>query len=308
MTPKNTNVNFMKKPLLLCSLLACAMPALAEEPSPEIAGLRQSAADFVTAYNKKDAVAVSLLFTEQGEIVESDGVTSGRKEIQARYESIFSGDPRQIAIEVSDVRIVAPSVAIEEGIYHISPPDDENAPPRSTAYTAVMLKNDKGTWQIASSRDVADVTDPAGHLADLEQVISGEWTTQIDGVEVDYAFGWDPTGKFLLGEILTTKSDTEPQTGSMRIGWNAAKKSIISWVFDARGGVIEGVWTANDEGWELRSEGTTADGEMITMSQKLTTEGQDTLIWTSSNRVIDGKKAPDITLRIVRQAPEPAEQ
>lgn len=298
----------MKNPLLLCSLLAVVMPAPAEEPSPEIAGLRQSATDFVTAYNKKDAAAVALLYTEQGEIVASDAVTSGRKDIQALYETIFSGDPRQIAIEVSDVRIVAPSVAIEEGIYHISPPDDENAPPRSTAYTAVMLKNDKGTWQIASCRDVADVTDAAGQLASLEKVLIGEWTARIDDVKVDYAFGWDPTGKFLLGEILTTKPDADPQTGTMRIGWNAAKKTIVSWVFDAQGGVVEGVWTEIEEGWELRSEGTTAEGEVVTMSQKLTTEGKDTLIWTSSNRVIDGKKLPDIALRIVRQVPEPAEQ
>jgi uncharacterized protein (TIGR02246 family) len=298
----------MKKPLLLCSLIVFFNPSFAEEPSPEVIGLRQSATDFVTAYNKKDAAAVALLFTEQGEIVDGQEVTSGRKDIQALYEAIFSGDQRQIAIEVSDVRIVAPSVAIEEGIYHISPTDDENAPPRSTAYTAVMLKNDKGTWQIASCRDVADVTDAAGQLADLEKVIAGEWTTRIDDVKVDYAFGWDPTGKFLLGEILTTKPDADPQTGTMRIGWNAAKKTMVSWVFDAQGGVIEGVWTANDEGWELRSEGTTAEGEVITMNQKLTTDGKDTLIWASTNRVIDGVKMPDASLRIVRQVPEPAEQ
>ena len=32
----------------------------------------------------------------------------------------------------------------------------------------------------------------------------------------------------------------------------------------------------------------------------------DTLIWAATNRVVDGEKQPDTTLRIVRQAPEPA--
>jgi len=296
----------MKKPLFLISCVVSLFPLFAEEPSPEIAGLRQSATDFVTAYNKKDAAAVAMLFAEQGEIVQGDEVTSGRKEIQARYEAIFKEDSRQIAIEVKDVRLVAPTIAIEDGIYHISRPDDENMPPRSTAYTAVMLKNDKGKWQIASCRDGEDVTDAAGQLGELEEALRGEWTTHAEGIEVDYAFGWDPTGKFLLGDILTTKADAEPQSGTIRIGWNAAKKSIVSWVFDAEGGANEGTWTASDDGWMIRTEGTTADGEVVSTSQKLTAEGKDTLVWSVTNRVIGGKKQPDITLRLVRQAPEPA--
>jgi uncharacterized protein (TIGR02246 family) len=303
---KNHTIDLMKKPFLLISFMVFLSPLFAEEPSPEIAGLRQSATDFVAAYNKKDAAAVAMLFAEQGEIVENDEVTSGRAAIQARYESLFKEDPRQIAIEVADVRLVAPTVAIEDGVYHISRPDDENMPPRSTAYTAVMVKNDKGKWQIASCRDVEDVTDAAGQLADLEEVLRGEWTSHTDQVEVSYAFGWDPTGKFLLGDILTTKADADPQAGTMRIGWNAAKKSIVSWVFDAEGGVIEGVWTTTEEGWMIRAEGTTANGEVMTANQKLTTEGKDTLVWSVTNRVIGGKKQPDLTMRIVRQAPEPA--
>jgi uncharacterized protein (TIGR02246 family) len=296
----------MKKTILLLSLLFATSPLFAQEPSPEIAGLRQSATEFVTAYNKKDAAAVAMLFTEQGEIIVADDLTAGRKEIQARYEAIFQEDPRQIAIEVEDVRIVAPTVAIEDGVYHISFPGDETKPPRSTSYTAVMVKNAQGKWQIASCRDVADVTDAAGQLAGLEEVLRGEWTTRINEIEVDYAFGWDPTGKFLLGDILTTRANAEPQPGTIRIGWNAAKKSIVSWVFDAEGGAIESLWTATEDGWMMKAEGTTADGEAVMASQNLTTEGKDTLIWSVTNRVIGGKKQPDMTLRLVRQAPEPS--
>jgi len=291
-----------------CTFLACLLTVYAESPDPDMTGLRQSATDFVAAYNKKDAAALATMFTEQGEIIDNANVISGRKEIEARYKELFAGDPRQIAIEVKEVRMVAPSVAMEEGVYHISDPTVENDPPRSTAYTAVMVKNQNGIWQIASVRDEEDVTDAEGQLADLEKVLAGEWTAEVEGVKVDFAFGWDPTGKFLLGEILTTKADAEPQKGTMRIGWNAAKKSIVSWVFDANGGVIEGVWTADEDGWQLRSEGTTAEGESITMSQKLTTDGKNALVWSSTHRVIDGKKAPDFSLRIVRQVPEPSEK
>jgi uncharacterized protein (TIGR02246 family) len=299
----------MKTNITICLALACALQVRAEEPAPELTGLQQAAADFVTAYNNKDSAAIAALFTEDGEMTDISGkdLTSGREQIKGRYEEIFSGDPAAMAIEVGSVRIVAPNVAIEDGTVHLTPSGDENAPPRSTSYTAVLAKNAEGVWQIASTRSLNDTTDAAGQLADLAEVIKGEWTSRTsDGVQLDIAFGWDPTGKFLSGETLTTTADGEPQSGNIRIGWNAARKCIVSWIFDSKGGVTQGVWTPTDEGWLIRAEGTTADGETITVSQELSTEGNDTLIWAATNRVVDGGKQPDTTLRIVRQSPEPA--
>jgi uncharacterized protein (TIGR02246 family) len=299
----------MKSSIHLCLALACAVQVRAEEPSPDIRGLQKAATDFVTAYNNKDAAALAALFTEDGEMADTTGkdLTSGRDEIQARYEEVFAGDSPSMAIEVDSVRLVAPNLAIEDGTFHLTPSGDGNAPPHSTNYTAVLMKNDKGGWQIASTRDLGDATDAAGQLADLESVLKGEWTSRSsDGVQLDLAIGWDPTGKFLLGETLATTADSEPQPGSMRIGWNAARKCIVSWIFDADGGVVEGNWTPTEDGWMIRSEGTTAEGETVTVNQELTTEDKDTLIWAATNRVVDGVKQPHTKLRIVRQAPEPA--
>ena len=305
----NTDSLHMKTNITICLALACALQVRAEEPAPEMAGLQKAAADFVTAYNNKDSDAIAALFTEDGEMTDITGkdLTSGREQIKGRYEEIFSGDSAAMAIEVDSVRIVAPNLAIEDGTVHLTPSGDENAPPRSTTYTAVLAKNATGAWQIASTRSLSDATDATGQLADLAEVIKGEWTSRSsDGVQLDIAFGWDPTGKFLAGETLTTTADTEPQSGNIRIGWNAARKSIVSWIFDSKGGATQGVWTPTAEGWMIRAEGTTADGETITASQELTTEGNDTLIWAATNRVVDGEKQPDTTLRIVRQAPGPA--
>ncbi len=299
----------MKASIHLCLALACAMQVHAEEPSPDISGLQKAATDFVAAYNNKDAAALAALFTEDGEMSDITGRdrTSGRAEIQARYEEVFAEDSPSMAIEVDSVRLVAPNLAIEDGTFHLTPSGDGSAPPHSTKYTAVLMKNDKGVWQIASTRDLDDATDATGQLSDLESVLKGEWTSRSsDGVQLDFAIGWDPTGKFLIGETLATTADSEPQPGSMRIGWNAARKSIVSWIFDANGGVVQGIWTPTEDGWLIRAEGTTAEGETVTINQELTTENNDTLIWAATNRVVDGEKQPDTKLRIVRQAPEPA--
>lgn len=299
----------MKSSIHLSIALACILQVRAEEPNPDISGLQKASTDFVTAYNSKDAAALAALFTQEGEMSDSTGkdLTSGRDEIKSRYEEVFMGDSPSMAIEVESVRLVAPGLAIEDGTFHLTPAGDGNAPPHSTNYTAVLMKNDKGVWEIASTRDLGDATDAAGQLADLEAVLKGEWTSRTsDGVQLDLAIGWDPTGKFLLGETLATTADAEPQPGSMRIGWNAVKKCIVSWIFDADGGVVQGFWTPTEDGWMVRSEGTTAEGETLTVNQELTAEDKDTLIWAATNRVLDGVKQPDTKLRIVRQAPEPA--
>ena len=300
------NPNRTLRACLAVALLVTPGLRAEEETDPAMAGLEKAATDFVAAYNKKDAAAIAALFIEDGEMCDLNGddLTSGRDQIKAHYEEIFAGeDAPSIAIEVKSVRLVAPTLAIEDGTAHLTP-SGENAPPRSTDYTAVLMKGSEGTWKIASTRSLKDSTDAAGQLADLADVLKGEWTTMKDGLRLDLAFGWDESGKFLSGGMLTTTADGEPQAGTMRIGWDAAKKSIVSWIFDAEGGVSQGTWTATDDGWLVRSEGTTSDGETMTANQQLTAENKDTLIWAVTNKVINGEKQPDGELRLVRQAPD----
>jgi uncharacterized protein (TIGR02246 family) len=285
-----------------------AHPGLrAAEPSPEISGLQQTATDFVTAYNKKDAAAVTALFVENGEITDLTGedTTSGRAAIKARYEEIFTDkEAPEIAIEVESVRLVTPTVAIEDGTYHLDLQGDDE-PVRSITYTAVLVKGAGGKWQIASTRSLKEVTDAAGQLAPFAAAIKGDWTCQKDDVRMDFAFGWDDSGKFLTGEMLLTKPDIDPQTTNIRIGWDGARKTITWWTFDSEGGFAKGDWTPSETGWLLRTEGTTADGEATSGNGILVRDGNDTLLWKATNRLVDGESLPDNELRLVRRAPEP---
>lgn len=294
--------------LLTLSLTFPTLALHAEDPSPEISGLEQAAVDFVTAFNAKDSEGIAKLFLENGEISDAGGgsLISGREQITAHYADLFAAEnASSLAIEVDSVRLVAPNLAIEDGTAHFTAPEG-NAPPRSTAYTAVLMKSGDGLWQIASTRSLRDVTEDAGQLSDLAAAINGDWTSLNEGVRLDLAFGWDETGNYITGEMLTTTADGEPQPGTIRISWDAAKQTIVSWIFDAEGGVSEGVWTPTAAGWLIRTEGTTGDGEILAASQTLTIEGPNTLLWSATHRVVAGEVQPDNLLRIVRQAPEPA--
>jgi hypothetical protein len=122
---------------------------------------------------------------------------------------------------------------------------------------------------------------------------------------MDFAFGWDDSGKFLTGEMLLTKPDIDPQTTNIRIGWDGARKTITWWTFDSEGGFAKGDWTPSETGWLLRTEGTTADGEATSGNGILVRDGNDTLLWKATNRLVDGESLPDNELRLVRRAPEP---
>lgn len=281
----------------------------AQDPATEITGLEKAAEDFVIAYNNKDAAALAALFTEKGELVDlnAEDVITGRADIEAHYKERFAEDEvPSVAVEVDSVRLVAPKTAVEDGTLHFTPPGDDE-PARSTTYTAVLSQNDAGVWQVASTRTLTDVTTQEGHLADLLDSLKGDWTGQRDGLRLDVAFGWDESGKFISGEMLATTSDGKPVETSIRLGWDGAKKSVTGWTYDSGGGTGQSVWTPDDDGWTVRTEGTTADGETMSANQHLTFEDDDTFIWTATDRIVDGETLPDTELRVVRRAPEPAD-
>jgi uncharacterized protein (TIGR02246 family) len=301
----------MKTNLTASLMLALTLASgfCAEEASPEIPGLEKAAKDFVAAYNKKDAAALAALFTEVGEITDLDAtdVTTGRADIQARYEAIFAApDAAQIAIEVDSVRLVGKDLAIEDGTVHATPAGDDPVP-TSMTYTAVLQKGEDGVWRIASTRDRGDASDVAGELAGLAKQLKGDWTAMRDGLRLDIAFGWDDSGNYLIGDMLATAADAKPLKTTIRIGWDPARKTITWWTFDDGGGFAKGDWTpVDDNSWLIRTEGVTAEGEVTSANQTLAFDGNDAFVWTAGERLVDGEKQPDVKMRVVRQTPEPS--
>jgi hypothetical protein len=87
-----------------------------------------------------------------------------------------------------------------------------------------LVKNDSAIWQIASTRDLTEVTSPEAELSDLADDLKGDWTSQEDGMRMDFAFGWDDTGKFLIGEMLNTAADAEPLSTKSESGGTVPAK------------------------------------------------------------------------------------
>lgn len=297
----------MKSKIHLATGLALSLLAhsslRAQEGSPEITGLRTAAAEYLTAYNDRDAKAIAALFTEDGEITDltGDDIIAGREAIQAHYEDRFSEDDLPLAaVEVASVRLVAPNLAIEDGTIHLTP-TDSTLPNRSMKYTAALVKNDTGKWFIGSTRDLSDVTNASGQLAGLADDFIGDWSSKVGDTLIETTFEWDASGKFILGELLVTLLDSEPLSSTIRIGWDKARNTITWWNFDTQGGFAKGDWTRTESGWYVRTSGTTSSGETRTANQHITIDSPDSITWTSKDRMIDGEMLEDRKMTFARQ-------
>ena len=76
------------------------------------------------------------------------------------------------------------------------------------------------------------------------------------------------------------------------IGWDTAKGQIVSWQFDAQGGVANDVWMKNDAVWIIDAEGRLPDGGACGAVNILTLVNATTFTWQAVGRTLDGVRLP----------------
>jgi hypothetical protein len=193
-------------------------------------------------------------------------------------------------------------VAIEEGLVHLTLASEE--PVQSVGYTVTHVKQADGTWLMASSSSLSEVSTPAEQIKPLHWMI-GEWTLEgEDGMRIDMVIDLDGRENFLLGEALITDAGQAAQSTSLRIGWNPATSSVYWWTFDSEGGNASGPWARRGDEWVVQTTGITADAEATASSRTLIRDG-DTMVWIATERMLAGEALPDLIYRFVRRAPDP---
>jgi uncharacterized protein (TIGR02246 family) len=301
---------------LICAIslpMLSAQDAPLEAPAVEtgeatienaVDSLGKAAESFVGAFNRRDPAAIAALFMPLGEFVSSDGTTLvGREAIEEYYRGLFAGDNAPlIALEAWGVQFIAPGVAIEEGLVHLTLASEE--PVQSVGYTVTHVKQADGTWLMASSSSLSEVSTPAEQIKPLHWMI-GEWTLEgEDGMRIDMVIDLDGRENFLLGEALITDAGQAAQSTSLRIGWNPATSSVYWWTFDSEGGNASGPWARRGDEWVVQTTGITADAEATASSRTLIRDG-DTMVWIATERMLAGEALPDLIYRFVRRAPDP---
>jgi uncharacterized protein (TIGR02246 family) len=274
--------------------------------SPEFeAVIRREVEATLKAFNANDSQALAGLFMEKGELVDENGnVYTGRAEIEGLFKQFFTKFPQaSLGMEVTSVRTIGDSLAVEEGVRQITA--EEGAVAAQLRYVAVRDKVGD-TWPIASYREFAD--DPAPTAQEMLMPLSmlvGDWVDESPEGTTSVTWRWSDDGNYILGDYTMSVGGEPVSASTQRIGWDPVEGTIRSWTFDSDGGFSHGEWTPVENGWVAKTEATMPDGTTASATVLLAIKDADHFVVRSTDRIVAGSEEPDFELVIARKPPQP---
>jgi uncharacterized protein (TIGR02246 family) len=274
--------------------------------SPElVAKIAQEMAATVKAFNGADAEALAGHFMEGGELIDENGnAYVGKAEITGLFKAFFTKFPKaMMELEVTDVRSLGDSLAIEEGVRRITAEDGAAA--AQLRYIAVRDKVGDH-WPIASYREFADdpLPSPQEMLLSLSWLV-GDWVDESPEGRTAISYRWSEDGNFMIGDYTLSVGGLPESQSTQRIGWDAVEGTLRSWTFDSDGGFSEGEWTPTEAGWVVKSEAAMPDGTTGSATVTLAPTDEDHFTVRSSDRIVAGADEPEFELKIARRPPRP---
>lgn len=286
----------MKKQVGLAIVLWCAALAnlASADQAADEAAIRQSAADYVTAFNGHDAPRMAEFWTETAVYhnpVTGDAV-SGREEIAQELAAVFEAlKDAKLTVNTTSVEFVSPLVAVERGTAQVVSADSE---PEITEYSAVHVKQgDKWLIDRLTEHETVEVPSHYEQLKPLEWMI-GSWVDEDDHARVETTCQWAKNNNFITRSFTIDMVGQPALSGVQFIGWDAAAGTIRSWAFDSDGGVTEGTWSNKDGSWIVESSAILPDGRKASSINIMKALDADNLSWQITGRDVDGEILPNL--------------
>ena len=286
---------------IVASLVLLPLSALGDKPKDknnDDPSLRKLGQAYRAAFENADAKAVAALFAPDGDFIDASGrLVKGRDAIEKDYEAFFAASGKtQLKTRRVALRFLAPNVALVDGISEVVPPPA--GPPVVSHYTVVAVKKD-GQWLMQHVRE--NLTHPPSHyeqLSALEWMI-GNWSygggnSKVRAVKMTCK--WSKNKNYIL---RTHQLDLDGQgvvSGTQRIAWDPAARTIRSWLFTSAGDITEGVWYRDGKRWIVRASGTLHDGRRLTATNIITPVDAETFTFQSIERTLDGQPEPDVEI------------
>ncbi|MBX3441771.1 MAG: SgcJ/EcaC family oxidoreductase [Planctomyces sp.] len=288
---------------VIAAMSLLADRACAQDEAPADASLASVTTAYEEAFNKHDAAAIGRLWRESGvHIDRSTGQrTAGRAAIERDLAEAFKLQPQQrLVLEMSDVRMIQPTVARAEGVATVLIPD---ALPDVLAVTVLLVK--EGDAWLIDSVEESPAPQPAGPRDALEELawLIGDWADESDDAVAGSSFQWSTSGTFLVRRFQTQRGDEEVSQGTQIIGWDPRAQHIRSWTFYSDGSFGEATWSKNGSDWLIKSAQTLADGGAASGTYVLTREGDEAMTVGLIGHEVNGEPVPAVPpVRVVRLA------
>ncbi len=278
----------------------------ASSPSADEQKLRAACQAYVKAVNADDATAVAKLWAEDADYVNDSGEKyKGRTAIEKLFKDQMPNmKGKKFSFETQSLKFVAPGVAIEDGIGKYTSGDDEDKQPGSR-YSAVWVRKD-GNWQLSSVRDLGDLPNDQEQASPLKQLdwMVGDWQSADSDAKVEMNCVKAFDGKFLKQKYDVKRKDGVEFTVVTMTGWDPTREQLRSWFFDSRGGFGDGFWTREGNTWSITTNGVLEDGRVGTSLNVWKFVDDNSAVWQSKDRELDGVPMPETEVKFVRKTAE----
>jgi uncharacterized protein (TIGR02246 family) len=266
--------------------------------------LRAACESYVKDVNSGDVAAIVSHWTEDADYVNDSGEKyKGRAALTKLFkDNLPSAKGKKFAFETDSLRMIAPGVALEDGIGKLVADDNDEQSP-GTRYSAVWVRSgDK--WLISSVRDLGDLSVDEKNASPLKQLdwLVGTWQSTDSEANVDMSCAWALDGKFLKQKYDVANKRGEKFSVVTLIGWDPVAGQLRSWFFDSRGGFGEGLWTREGNSWKITSSGIVSDARTGSSTNIWKYTDDNTAVWTSKDRELDGVPMPETEIKFVRKA------
>lgn len=271
------------------------------EPSAAEQEIHKASASYAEAVNAGNVEGVLALWTEDADYVDELGNEFKGKAAIAKMvkENIENPKRGKLTIEVATVRFPAETVAIEDGVLHLSLPTGVK---ESTKYTAVWVKKE-GKWLLSSVRDLsgaAPADSPASNLVPLQWLV-GTWASEETSAPVEIHCQWALAEKFLRITFHVSPPEGGKVEVEQLVGWDPASNQVRSWVFDSHGGYGQGAWDRDGNTWAVTAVGVLPNGQQGIATNLITFVDESHFVWESTNRQIEGIPVPDSKVKFTRK-------
>jgi uncharacterized protein (TIGR02246 family) len=262
---KHTRCSCVSAPLFLCLFLGCLRPTSAQAPpqappasaatsaaTPAQGAITPAQSDsekpirdlvdsFAKAYSAPDVSALAALFTDEANVVDSEGEsTRGKPAIADMYASSFEENPKlKLEPKVQEIRFLTPDVARVEGQTRLSTETGDAS--EFARFSSLLVKRD-GKWLVAEIREYpAPVEDVSSYdrLKELEWMV-GDWVDESESVKSSSNVRWADNKSYLIRDYQVEVNGEKSTSGTMFVGWDPQTGQIKSWLFDSNGDTVRG--------------------------------------------------------------------
>lgn len=295
----------------LTHILAVAIAALifqacgnitADEGSQEKEAIKSRVEAYTKAFNQGDADKMALLWSQDAYYVNLTTQESiqGKKDITDYFSRLFTqAGAEKLTIALSSIYFPAADEAIVKGLGEITFKDQH------TEKSAFILQyiHENGAWSIRSF-SLHEMNSSLSHFEELKDLnwLAGNWEDEDDNIDVKYDVEWDANKNFLTQYFVLNILGQEELSGKQIIGWDPVKKNIHSWIFDSDGGYGESVWSKDGNTWYASVTFTLPKGGRASALHVYKKIDDNTYIFASQNRDVDGKLLPNIgPFKVIRK-------